>query len=43
VYTGDPAPPEARGATVLREPDDEIRWWVTADPEGNEFCAFAPR
>ena len=20
--------------------DDEIRWWVMADPEGNEFCAF---
>lgn len=29
-----------RGATVLREPDDEIRWTVMADPEGNEFCAF---
>jgi hypothetical protein len=28
------------GATVLREPDDEIRWTVLADPEGNEFCAF---
>ncbi len=28
------------GATVLREPDDEIRWWVLADPEGNEFCVF---
>jgi hypothetical protein len=28
------------GATILREPDDEIRWWVLADPEGNEFCAF---
>jgi catechol 2,3-dioxygenase-like lactoylglutathione lyase family enzyme len=32
-----------RGATVLREPDDEISWTVLADPEGNEFCAFAPR
>jgi Glyoxalase-like domain len=31
-----------RGATVLREPDDEIRWTVLADPEGNEFCAFTP-
>lgn len=30
-----------RGATVLREPDDEIGWTVLADPEGNEFCAFA--
>jgi predicted enzyme related to lactoylglutathione lyase len=28
------------GATVLREPDDEISWTVCADPEGNEFCAF---
>ena len=31
----------AAGATVLRRPDDEIRWTVMADPEGNEFCAFA--
>ncbi|MEO3777440.1 VOC family protein [Micromonospora sp. B11E3] len=30
------------GATLLREPDADIRWWVLADPEGNEFCAFAP-
>lgn len=28
------------GATVLREPDDDIKWTVLADPEGNEFCAF---
>jgi hypothetical protein len=28
------------GATVLREPDEDIDWWVVADPEGNEFCAF---
>jgi hypothetical protein len=27
---------------LLREPDEEVRWWVLADPEGNEFCAFAP-
>jgi len=32
----------ATGATVLRRPDDEIRWTVLADPEGNEFCAFEP-
>ncbi|MET8121046.1 VOC family protein [Micromonospora sp. NPDC005291] len=32
------------GATLLREPLDEAHWWwVLADPEGNEFCAFAPR
>ncbi|MEH1098412.1 VOC family protein [Micromonospora sp. CPCC 205561] len=29
------------GATLLREPDDAISWWILADPEGNEFCAFA--
>ncbi len=28
------------GATVLREPDGEISWYVMADPEGGEFCAF---
>ena len=28
------------GATLLRPKDDEIGWWVMADPEGNEFCAF---
>jgi hypothetical protein len=28
------------GATVLREPDGDIRWTVMADPEGGEFCAF---
>ncbi|WP_433534665.1 VOC family protein [Micromonospora sp. CA-249363] len=30
------------GATLLREPVDRARWWVLADPEGNEFCAFPP-
>ena len=30
----------AAGATVLREPDDEISWTVLADPEGNEFCVL---
>ena len=30
------------GARVLRAPDDDIEWWVLTDPEGNEFCAFAP-
>ncbi|WP_375490191.1 VOC family protein [uncultured Jatrophihabitans sp.] len=30
-----------RGATLLRARDDEIRWDVLADPEGNEFCVFA--
>jgi hypothetical protein len=28
------------GATVLSEPDSKVKWYVMADPEGNEFCAF---
>ena len=32
----------AAGAQLLRPRDDEIDWDVMADPEGNEFCAFAP-
>jgi glyoxalase superfamily protein len=28
------------GTTVLREPGGDVRWYVLADPEGNEFCAF---
>jgi hypothetical protein len=30
----------ALGATVLPEQNDEDRWTVLADPEGNELCAF---
>ncbi|MEP7202634.1 MAG: VOC family protein [Ilumatobacteraceae bacterium] len=30
----------AAGATLVRPKDDEIRWWIMADPEGNEFCVF---
>jgi hypothetical protein len=30
----------AAGSTLLRPKDDEIQWWIMADPEGNEFCAF---
>ena len=33
----------ALGATVLRTSDEEIDFDVLADPEGNEFCVFAPR
>jgi hypothetical protein len=40
VTVPDLAPLVAAGATVLRKPDDEVRWYVLADPEGNEFCAF---
>jgi hypothetical protein len=29
------------GARLLRAQDDDIRWSVMADPEGNEFCVFA--
>lgn len=32
----------AAGATVLRAQDSETSWTVMADPEGNEFCVFAP-
>ena len=32
----------ALGAAVLAEPADDQRWWVMADPEGHEFCAFPP-
>jgi hypothetical protein len=38
-----PWPWAGLGARVVSEPDGEQRWWVLADPEGNEFCAFAPR
>jgi outer membrane lipoprotein SlyB len=31
----------ALGAAVLTPPGAQ-RWWVLADPEGNEFCAFLP-
>ncbi|MET0448875.1 MAG: VOC family protein [Aeromicrobium sp.] len=30
----------AKGATVLAPPDEDARWTVMADPEGNEFCVF---
>jgi hypothetical protein len=30
------------GARILRRPDEDINWHVMADPDGNEFCAFAP-
>lgn len=40
VYAAELTPLLDAGATLLRERDDEIRWHVLADPEGNEFCAF---
>jgi hypothetical protein len=42
VTTSDVDALVAAGATVLRARDDEIQWTVLADPQGNEFCAFAP-
>ena len=30
------------GATLVRARDEEIDWDILADPEGNEFCVFAP-
>lgn len=30
------------GATLVRAKGDDIEWDVLADPEGNEFCCFAP-
>jgi hypothetical protein len=38
VY-GDVDDLSARGATLV---DRQERWVVMADPEGNEFCVFAP-
>jgi glyoxalase superfamily protein len=32
----------AAGATLVRERGGDIEWDVLADPEGNEFCCFAP-
>ncbi|MEV6879040.1 hypothetical protein [Amycolatopsis sp. NPDC051128] len=28
---------------MLRERGGDIEWDLPADPEGNEFCVFAPR
>lgn len=38
----DPVALLAAGARLVREPDAEIDWWVLADPDGNQFCAFPP-
>jgi hypothetical protein len=39
---GETWPLLSAGATMVRAQDDEIEWDVLADPEGNEFCVFAP-
>ena len=41
VVTDDVAALVEAGAVLLRPRDEEIDWDVLADPEGNEFCAFA--
>jgi hypothetical protein len=40
VTTDDVGALVGAGATVIRTPDDDIRWTILADPQGNEFCAF---
>jgi uncharacterized protein YndB with AHSA1/START domain len=40
VTTEDVGALVSAGATLVRPADDEIRWTVLADPQGNEFCAF---
>lgn len=31
------------GATVVSRPEEHQEpWWILADPEGNQFCAFLP-
>ncbi len=40
--TGDTEALLAAGATLLRRKGGDISWDVLADPEGNEFCCFAP-
>ncbi|MGH8968962.1 MAG: VOC family protein [Actinomycetes bacterium] len=42
VVSGDVDALVVRGARVLRKADGAVRWHVLADPEGNEFCVFAP-
>jgi hypothetical protein len=39
---GDTAALLTAGARPVRMRDDDIEWDVLADPEGNEFCVFAP-
>lgn len=40
---GDTAALLAAGATLLLPKGDDREWDVLADPDGNEFCAFAPK
>ena len=40
--TGDKDELLGLGATLVRARDEDIEWDILADPEGNEFCVFAP-
>jgi hypothetical protein len=40
---GDKAELLSLGARMVRARDEEIDWDILADPEGNEFCVFAPQ
>jgi hypothetical protein len=40
--TGDKAELLGMGAVLVRARDEDIDWDILADPEGNEFCVFAP-
>ncbi|MEV1010684.1 VOC family protein [Streptomyces sp. NPDC049881] len=40
---GDPDALLSLGATLVRRRGGGIEWDILADPEGNEFCVFAPR
>ena len=40
LHGDNPGPLVEAGATVTADPAEGRRWWVMADPEGNEFCAF---
>ncbi|HJU97457.1 MAG TPA: VOC family protein [Jiangellaceae bacterium] len=40
VDVGDLSGLEELGATVVIPPGDDRTWWVMADVEGGEFCAF---
>jgi len=38
----DVAPLLAAGAVLVRDRNETERWWVLADPDGNQFCAMPP-
>jgi hypothetical protein len=41
--TGDKTELLGLGAMLVRARDEDIEWDILADPEGNEFCVFAPQ